>query len=56
MEARCIPVNVASEGVMENWECEYGVLRQYFTGKSQFCDLKVYSLLKLALVENRSPQ
>jgi len=47
MEARCMPVNVASERVVQKLGMQFeGVLREYLRVKGQFCDLKVYSLLK----------
>jgi ribosomal-protein-alanine N-acetyltransferase len=55
MEARCMPVNVASERVMQKLGMQFeGVLREYLRVKGQFCDLKVYSLLKRDWYEKRS--
>ena len=41
MEARCMPLNVASERVMQKLGMQFaGVLREYLRVQGQFCDLR----------------
>lgn len=47
IQAMCMAQNLASERVMQKVGMQYeGTLRQYLLVKGNYCDLKVYSLLR----------